>query len=565
MRVRRLLLACVALALPCSVAVAGSGDPDPAFDGDGKVTLDLGPGGQGVGVAVQSDGRILVAGGGQGQSLRVSRLNVDGSLDGSFGTGGSADFDFGRLTEPAGMSIGPSGKILLVGTTHFPSGNADVALARANPDGSPDTTWGAKGIREADMGQNGDAGTAAVELPDGKVVFASAGDGATTRIGRLDASGHFDGTFPGGGQDFLPVAGIPEALALQPDGKILVGEFAIASNPTATNTTDMKLLRLTPGGALDSSFNGNGVVTIDTGKNEEALGIALQPDGKIVLSGRESTTSMGVARVNGDGSIDRSFGDQGFTGITFGSPPTSALDPGVALQPDGKIVVGGFGEGALAVARLQPGGELDTTFSGDGRQTLDFNPQQQDFGRAVALAPGGEIVISGSSAGNVTVIGRLQADPADGGGGGGGGGGTGGGQVPRCAGHRATIVGTNGRDRLVGTRKADVIVALGGRDRISGGGGNDIVCGGSGNDSISGGNGNDKLYGQDGRDSISGGAGRDTASGGAGNDKVSGGAGNDKLSGGAGNDRLSGGAGKDKDSGGAGRDSCAGGDSHRSC
>ena len=151
-------------------------------------------------------------------------------------------------------------------------------------------------------------------------------------------------------------------------------------------------------------------------------------------------------------------------------------------------------------------------------------------------------------------------------GGPGGGGGTGPtGPAPKCAGHRATIVGTNGRNRIVGTRRADVIVALGGSDRISGGGGNDIICGGSGNDSISGGSGNDKLYGQDGRDKVSGGVGDDRASGGAGNDKVSGGSGDDSLAGGAGNDKLSGGSGADKDSGGGGKDSCSGSDKKSSC
>jgi uncharacterized delta-60 repeat protein len=560
MRVRQVLLACVALAVPCSVALAGAGDPDPTFDGDGKITQDLGPGDAGVGVAVQSDGKILVAGGGAGHSLRVSRLNDTGSVDTSFGKNGSTDFDFGQLTETHAMAIAPDGKILLVGTTHFASGNADVAVARANPDGSPDTTFGPKGFREADMGQTGDAGTAVAQQPDGKVVIASAGDGSAVRIGRLDAGGHFDGSFVGGGVDVVPAAGVPFAMALQPDGKILVGGLAIPAGATGTNASDMELLRLTSGGTLDTSFNGTGKLTIDTGKSEEVLDIALQPDGKIVLSGRESATSMGVARVNGDGKVDQDFGDQGFTGIPFG---TSALAPGVVLQQDGKVVVGGFGDGALAVARLQPGGSLDTTFSDDGKQTLDFNPNDQDFGRDVALAPNGAIVISGAS-GKLTVIGRLQPDSAGTGGGGGGGGGTGG-QVPRCAGHRATIVGTSGRDRLVGTRRADVIVALGGSDRVSGGGGNDIICGGAGNDSISGGNGNDKLYGEDGRDSISGGAGNDKTSGGAGNDKLSGGAGNDRLSGGAGNDKLSGGKGKDRDSGGGGKDSCSGGESRSSC
>jgi Ca2+-binding RTX toxin-like protein len=70
----------------------------------------------------------------------------------------------------------------------------------------------------------------------------------------------------------------------------------------------------------------------------------------------------------------------------------------------------------------------------------------------------------------------------------------------RCAGRRATIVGTPGRDRLRGTRRADVIVALGGKDRVKAGRGRDLVCGGRGNDRLFGGRGRDRLIGGPGRD-----------------------------------------------------------------
>ena len=200
-----------ALAGLSSVALAGSGDPDPTFDGDGKLVLDLGPTGAGEGVAVQGDGKILVAGGDRipaqtvsMNSLRVSRLNADGSLDTSFGKNGSTDFDFGQPTVTSGMTIAPDGHIVLVGTTQSAGGNADVALARANPDGGADTSFGPKGFRVADMGQTLDGGSAVVEQADRKVVFTSSGDGNSIRIGRVDASGHFDGSFTGGGVDVIP-------------------------------------------------------------------------------------------------------------------------------------------------------------------------------------------------------------------------------------------------------------------------------------------------------------------------------------------------------------------------
>ena len=162
-----------------------------------------------------------------------------------------------------------------------------------------------------------------------------------------------------------------------------------------------------------------------------------------------------------------------------------------------------------------------------------------------------------SNAGDGSDIGAVEVQVPAPTGPGPGGGGPGGDPPPnvRCAGKRATIVGTSGRDRLRGTRRADVIAALGGRDRVSGLRGNDVVCGGRGNDTLIGGLGKDTLIGGPGNDTLIGGAGKDTLRGERGNDLLRGGKGNDRLKGGAGRDRLRGEAGKDRLSGGAGRDS----------
>jgi hypothetical protein len=106
----------------------------------------------------------------------------------------------------------------------------------------------------------------------------------------------------------------------------------------------------------------------------------------------------------------------------------------------------------------------------------------------------------------------------------------------RCHGRRATIRGTNGKNKIKGTKKRDVISAGRGKDKIRGRKGNDLICGGGGKDRISGGRGKDKVYGQNGRDTLRGGAGRD---------KLAGGRGKDRLLGGSAKDRLRGGPGKD--------------------
>jgi Ca2+-binding RTX toxin-like protein len=93
------------------------------------------------------------------------------------------------------------------------------------------------------------------------------------------------------------------------------------------------------------------------------------------------------------------------------------------------------------------------------------------------------------------------------------------GRQSRCNGHRATLVGTNGSDKLRGTKLVDVITGLGGNDKLSGLAGNDLICGGAGKDTLKGGEGNDKLYGEAGNDNLKGGPGKDTLKGGASKDK----------------------------------------------
>jgi Ca2+-binding RTX toxin-like protein len=124
---------------------------------------------------------------------------------------------------------------------------------------------------------------------------------------------------------------------------------------------------------------------------------------------------------------------------------------------------------------------------------------------------------------------------------------------PSCAGHAATIVGTNGEDYLRGTSHRDVIVARGGDDTVNGLGGHDIICGGAGNDDLNGGGGRDRIFGGSGADWILGDDGADRLFGGFSphspngrHDHIGGGRGNDLLRGGSGADTLSGDAGDDR-------------------
>ncbi|HEY7630023.1 MAG TPA: hypothetical protein VH817_04945 [Thermoleophilaceae bacterium] len=567
MRLRKFLAAAlvgaVALAAAVSIASGAPGDLDPGFNGSGKRVIDFGGNEVANAVAVQPDGKILLAGRGPtGKSFTVLRLTPSGTLDTSFGGSGTgmASIDLGSAAQPYAMTIAPDGKIVVAGAVGEGTGHVDAAVARFSADGIPDTGFAPQGWRDVDFQGDDDKATGVAVRPDGKIILVGAGGSGPRRfvIALLNSTGHYDPGFPGGGLTTIPGTdgGDADAVALQPDGK-----FVVVGVVYTSHGADMGVARVKSDGTPDSGFDGDGVRLIDSGADEAAEAVALQPDGKVLVAGYTNIASFALVRLNTDGSPDNDFNGDGRVDIAFASG-TRAAD-GIALQPDGKIVLAGKAEDGFGFARVQPGGAVDTTFSGDGRQVVLFNSNSNDGANGVGLEPDGGIVAAGLASGGPTEpaprdigVVKLQGDPTGGSGVPGGGGPGGGAAALKCAGKRATIVGTNGRNKLKGTRRADVIVGLGGGDKISGGGGNDLICGGKGNDALSGGSGKDKVYGQAGKDSVSGGAGNDTLSGGAGKDKLSGGAGKDKLNGNAGQDRLSGGSGKDRCSGHDHKSSC---------
>jgi uncharacterized delta-60 repeat protein len=539
-----LVLMAVLLAALSGHALAAPGDLDPSFDGDGKKTFGDTGTDSAEAVLVQPDRKLVLSGQGGG-NVTVARLNPDGSFDSSFGDGGTSGADFGGDDFGYAAALQPNGKIVVAGRT---SVNQDIAVARFNPNGSLDSSFdpgGTDGPGKKILPYDGTDFAQAVQVqPDRKIVVAGYGNAhADFVVTRLHPNGSFDTSFGDDGTSWADFGGYEYgvAAALQPDGKVVV------AGSTSVNY-DIAVVRFNPNGSLDAGFDpggsdGPGKKTFDYGGLDVAQAVLVQPDHKIVLAGRGGPNrDFAVTRLNPDGSFDTSFGDGGTSAADFGGDDEGFA---AALQRNGKIVVAGNTPVSevnddVAVARLQPDGTLDTTFSFDGRTTVNFGGF--DFANAVALQPDGRIVLAGSS--NDFAVARLEGDPPageDGGPGGPGGGAGSGSRVPRCAGRRATIVGTARRDVLRGTRRADVIVALGGNDWIRAARGSDRVCGGPGNDNLAGDAGRDRLLG------------------GAGNDRLSGGPGNDRLLGQAGRDRLLGGAGADRLAGGGGRDICLGG------
>jgi uncharacterized delta-60 repeat protein len=184
-------------------------------------------------------------------------------------------------------------------------------------------------------------------------------------------------------------------MVLQPDGKIVLA----GSTATADGKRYFALLRYNHDGSLDRSFGNNGGKIGNFGGDAEVRALALQPDGKIVAAGvgkGDSSTDFALARYNPDGSYDTAFSDGGGLLTDFGGKDD--LLHGVALAPDGKIVAVGStaDKKAWEVARYNSDGSLDATFGSGGKVVTQFAGGDIPVeAYAVAVQPDGRIVLAG--------------------------------------------------------------------------------------------------------------------------------------------------------------------------
>jgi uncharacterized delta-60 repeat protein len=426
-RTRTLVLAFVAVAFAAlgyaSPAWAAPGDLDRFFSGDGKLTTDFFDADEGEAVAVQSDGKIVVAGtseDGADSNFAIARYNPDGSRDTSFDGDGRAVVrrTFATCTSCApdevasDLAIQSDGKIVVVGTTTdvFESDDPDVFfVARLNPNGSLDTSFSDDGMVDTRMTPHGgtanDRANAVAIQSDGKIVVAGKAEGHVTSndfaVARYNSSGSLDTSFDGDGKVVLDgfFGSIDEHtdVAIQSDGKIVA-----AGNQ---GFEDFNVMRYNSNGSLDTTFSSDGRVQTDfKSRADVASSLAVQSNGKIVVAGRADTCTsscpadafnddFALARYNPNGSLDTTFSSDGKATTGFGNLFEMALD--VAVEGGGKIVAAGLAGGNFTLARYTSGGALDTAFSGDGRTATDFGATDEANG--VVIQSDGRIVAAGKT------------------------------------------------------------------------------------------------------------------------------------------------------------------------
>lgn len=354
------------VALYCSallhaVTSAQSGSVDQAFatgtGADDQITA----------IVPLGTGKILVAGyftefngtpiGG------IARLNSDGTLDNTFVSGTGFD------NAVNAMVVQPDGKIVVGGTFGSYNGTAKPGLVRLSANGAIDATFSTPGVQ-------GGINTLALQS-DGKLLIGGTGvaivGGFTSNLARLTSGGAIDASF-----DVDPG---PNSIVLankqQTDGKVMVGGHFTAYHGASAGFSN----RVSSAGATDPGFQ------VGSGASSIVRAIVLQPDGKILLAGSftmfNGTMSTRIVRLNTDGTVD--------PGFATGSGANSIVHT-MALQPDGKILLGGLfnlfnGTARNRVARLLTNGALDLGF--------DIGAGANDVVRALATLPDGDVLVGG--------------------------------------------------------------------------------------------------------------------------------------------------------------------------
>jgi uncharacterized delta-60 repeat protein len=281
-----------------------TGSLDESFGTDGLVTKNIGFQDHVTALAIDAGQKIVVAGTaqfgtGNTSQIVLARFVSNGNWDLDFGSNGHTITSIGTDRDVAtSVAIQPDGKLVVAGATTF-NGWSDVAILRYHTDGLLDTDFGDDGLLAASLSATGDAALKCVIQPDGRILTAGYAYNNANRpelaLFRCTADGDPDVEFGDAGIVRAPVGSLSsmaEALAVRPDGKILVGGTTLV---TATKY-DVALRQFHPDGLIDSSFGTNGVLRTDiNGRHDGLSDLELQADGKVLVS---ATTANDSSRTN---------------------------------------------------------------------------------------------------------------------------------------------------------------------------------------------------------------------------------------------------------------------------
>lgn len=448
-------IAATGLASPSDSIAVTPGTLDPSFGSGGLFLDQLAPASSSVGsvvngVALQSDGKLVLSGSvgdaaGDREAV-VARLNPNGTLDTSFDASGAYggvpgvlifQADTSPTTGPPESTAGQvaiqhDGKIVVTGTIGSVAIGAlpmEGFVARFNPDGTFDPSFGSSGVFSQQFGQaassSSSLGGVAVQ-PDGRILVAGVAtdlSGHTAAlVARLTSSGTLDSTFGASGE-FILQAGTCAAntyttgglLALEPDGTILSGGRSSTGSGNCGGEALIDVFKLTPAGAIDPNFGSGGLVTEQIGAGASpssgADRITRAPDGSLVVASTASDAAgrpyFAVIHLSAAGGFDQGFGSAGVAFSQFGQGGSPySIAQADAVRADGSIdvsgiaTVAGTGTGTQALlAQLTPTGRFDPSFGVGGSELAQFgqgSAPSSSLG-TMLIEPDGKIVAVGNA------------------------------------------------------------------------------------------------------------------------------------------------------------------------
>ncbi|MBA1290542.1 calcium-binding protein [Pseudomonas japonica] len=383
------------------------------------------------------------------------------------------------------MVLQPDGKIIVGGESFqtaigYPGSPGDESYGtrgsftavRLNTDGSLDKSFSQDGIAlvPASLDPEDDAYYVMAVQSDGKVLSAQSSL-TGLKVERFNVDGTLDTSFANGGNASLDVPFGYDGMAIYAtaDGSVYA---------SLRGTSQAIVFKLASTGAPAEDFGDNGALVLNPTGNYSNGNIAtsVQPDGSVVLgswlymggdegpgAGSPGDPTYAVQRLTADGNVDTRFGDDGV--VYF--DPALGLDyrSSITVQADGKVIVAGESadSSAFNVLRLNADGSFDTSFSDDGKLTIEVPQGASSYAHSVVVQPDGKILIAGE------VITRLNAD----------------GSLDTTFGSQDGqyhVDGSSDADNLLGNDTAEIIRGLGGDDVLQGAGGRDVLLGGNGAD-----------------------------------------------------------------------------------
>lgn len=329
------------------------------------------------------------------------------NLDSTFNSNGIKVFNFTNNIDRAfSCVLQQDEKLIVVGLSrNFSTNYFELSFVRLNVDGSVDATFGTNGTSYVSMGAQQSIGgqTPFLKLDnEGRIVAVNSGNGGGSldmMICRLDTNGILDASFNSTGVLYVDMTGansqpdLATAFDFDSTGNIyVIGTTRVGGSPLDNN---FAVVKVTPSGQLDLSFDGTGKKLFNPLSGPEfGRGIAVQADGKIVFGGNAGGNFY-ITRIDSTGAIDPTFNNSGTATIGFaGFADMYALD----IDYQGRIVVSGSYTTATedaAIARLLPTGFPDNTFGTNGKASFNFI-NGDDFIRTMIILNDNKVLLGGS-------------------------------------------------------------------------------------------------------------------------------------------------------------------------